>query len=281
MRPLERCPCSPCPSGSAVFRQRGARLPALRQAGRCAVRHDRRADRPQRARPGHVHAARQPRPRAAPGGPSAAGVPRRRAGPDEHRPHHGRDQALRRRARRPRPDRVLPARNGPSKITCPELERGDDPQTAVPACAQELGPARNFYTSRDAADDLDDIRQALGVDKVAIVTASYGTWVAQGYAIRHPQHVELMVLDSTYGPNQNADPFGTEQFSAGAGARQGAVPPGRVRGRSRRTRTPISPSCSPGSPRSPRSRSWSTRTGRTGRSRSARSRSPSCCPSST
>jgi pimeloyl-ACP methyl ester carboxylesterase len=101
---------------------------------------------------------------------------------------------------------------GPTKITCPELERGDDPQTAVPACAQQLGAARNFYTSRDAADDLDDIRQALGVDKVAIVTASYGTWVAQGYAIRHPQHVELMVLDSTIGPNQNADPFGVESF---------------------------------------------------------------------
>ena len=102
---------------------------------------------------------------------------------------------------------------GPSKITCPELERGDDAQTAVPACAQQLGPARNFYTSRDAADDLDDIRQALGVDKVALVGASYGTWVEQGYAIRHPQHVELMVLDSTFGPNQNADPFGVEQFS--------------------------------------------------------------------
>lgn len=102
---------------------------------------------------------------------------------------------------------------GPTKITCAELERGDDPVTAVPACAQQLGAARNFYTSRDAADDLDDIRQALGVDKVALVGASYGTWVEQAYAIRHPQHVELMVLDSTYGPNQNSDPFGVEQFA--------------------------------------------------------------------
>ena len=85
---------------------------------------------------------------------------------------------------------------------------------AVSACAQQLGPARNFYTSRDEADDLDDIRQALGVDKIAIVTASYGTWVAQGYAIRHPQHVDRMVLDSTFGPNQNADPFSVEQFAS-------------------------------------------------------------------
>jgi pimeloyl-ACP methyl ester carboxylesterase len=84
----------------------------------------------------------------------------------------------------------------------------------MPECAQQLGPARGFYTSRDAADDLDDIRAALGVDKIAIVTASYGTWVAQGYAIRHPAHVERMVLDSTFGPDQNADPFSTEQFAA-------------------------------------------------------------------
>jgi pimeloyl-ACP methyl ester carboxylesterase len=103
---------------------------------------------------------------------------------------------------------------GPSAIHCAALEAGAAAAMAMPACAQQLGPARSFYTSRDAADDLDDIRQALGVDKVAIVTASYGTWVAQGYAIRHPQHVERIVLDSTYGPNQNADPFSVEQFSS-------------------------------------------------------------------
>jgi pimeloyl-ACP methyl ester carboxylesterase len=103
---------------------------------------------------------------------------------------------------------------GPSAIHCTALEQGQDPATSVPACADQLGPARNFYTSRDAADDLDAVREALGVDKVALASGSYGTWVAQGYAIRHPQHVELMVLDSTFGPNQNADPFGVAQFAA-------------------------------------------------------------------
>jgi pimeloyl-ACP methyl ester carboxylesterase len=102
---------------------------------------------------------------------------------------------------------------GPSEIHCPALERGDDPSTAVPACAQQLGAAANFFTSRDAADDLDDVRQALGVEKVTLAAASYGTWVEQAYAIRHPQHVERMVLDSTVGPDQNADPFGLEQFA--------------------------------------------------------------------
>jgi pimeloyl-ACP methyl ester carboxylesterase len=103
---------------------------------------------------------------------------------------------------------------GPTAIHCADLEAGVAPSTAVPACAQQLGPARSFYTSRDAADDLEDIRLALGVDKFALVAASYGTWVVQGYAIRHPEHVERIVLDSTIGPNQNADPFSVEQFSA-------------------------------------------------------------------
>jgi pimeloyl-ACP methyl ester carboxylesterase len=103
---------------------------------------------------------------------------------------------------------------GPTAIKCEAYERGESPATSVPACADQLGPARNFYTSRDAADDIDAIRQALGVDKVALYGASYGTWVAQGYAIRHPTHVETMVLDSTVGPAQRSDPFGVMQFQA-------------------------------------------------------------------
>jgi pimeloyl-ACP methyl ester carboxylesterase len=106
---------------------------------------------------------------------------------------------------------------GPTKITCPALETGAGPATAMPECANQLGPARNFYTSRDAADDIDAIRQDLGVDKIALFGASYGTWVEQGYAIRHPEHVETMVLDSTVGPNQRADPFSVEQYDAAPG----------------------------------------------------------------
>jgi pimeloyl-ACP methyl ester carboxylesterase len=102
---------------------------------------------------------------------------------------------------------------GPTAIHCDALESGVDPASSVPACAAQLGAGRNFYTSREAADDLETIRQQLGVDKLALVGGSYGTWVEQGYAIRHPQHVERLVLDSTFGPNQNADPFSAEQFA--------------------------------------------------------------------
>ena len=107
--------------------------------------------------------------------------------------------------------------SGPGAIHCPGVDGPAAPSSGVPACATQLGPARNFYTSRDAADDIDTIRQALGVDKLALFGASYGTWVEQGYAIRHPEHVDTMVLDSTIGPNQISDPFDVEHYEAGPG----------------------------------------------------------------
>jgi pimeloyl-ACP methyl ester carboxylesterase len=119
---------------------------------------------------------------------------------------------------------------GPTAIHCDALESGGDPASSVPACAAQLGAARNFYTSREAADDLETIRQQLGVDKLALVGGSYGTWVEQGYAIRHPQHVERLVLDSTFGPNQNADPFSAEQFAQAPALARALCARGRCKG---------------------------------------------------
>jgi pimeloyl-ACP methyl ester carboxylesterase len=110
---------------------------------------------------------------------------------------------------------------GPTEIRCGGIESGATGAAGAQACSDQLGPKRNFYTSRDAADDLDAIRAALGVDKVALFGASYGTWVEQGYAIRHPGHVETMVLDSTIGPNQRSDAFNVEQYEAAPGIARG------------------------------------------------------------
>jgi pimeloyl-ACP methyl ester carboxylesterase len=115
---------------------------------------------------------------------------------------------------------------GPTEIQCAGLGSSD----GVKACADKLGPARNFYTSRDAADDIDAIRQELGTDKVALFGASYGTWVEQGYAIRHPEHVETMVLDSTIGPNQRSDAFNVEEYSAAPGVARSFCHAGACRG---------------------------------------------------
>lgn len=64
------------------------------------------------------------------------------------------------------------------------------------ACAATIGERADprFYTSRDAVADLDAVREALGAEQVELVGGSYGTRMAQQYAMRHPQRVRTAVL---------------------------------------------------------------------------------------
>ena len=83
----------------------------------------------------------------------------------------------------------------------------------VQRCAKKLGPKRAFYTTRDATADLEDVRQALGVDKFVLVGISYGTRNAEAYARAYPQHVERIVLDSLVGES-GLDTFGISTIKA-------------------------------------------------------------------
>src|SRR5262249_3691057 len=76
----------------------------------------------------------------------------------------------------------------------------------VSACADGIGPNREFYSTRDHADDLEAVRQALGVDKVALWGTSYGTKLALEYALAYPTHVERLLLDSVL-PPELPDPY--------------------------------------------------------------------------
>src|SRR5437764_1390523 len=80
-------------------------------------------------------------------------------------------------------------------------------QALVATCANEIGATRTFYSTRDHADDIDAVRQALGVNKVALWGTSYGTQLSVAYAYTYPQHVERLLLDSV------ADPAGRDPFS--------------------------------------------------------------------
>jgi pimeloyl-ACP methyl ester carboxylesterase len=76
----------------------------------------------------------------------------------------------------------------------------------VERCAKKLGARRGLYTTRETVADLDDVRAALGIDKLLLYGVSYGTRDAMAYAQAHPDHVERMVLDSTVTPT-GIDPF--------------------------------------------------------------------------
>ena len=54
-----------------------------------------------------------------------------------------------------------------------------------------------FYTSTVAADDLDDVRVALGYDTIDLYGTSYGGTLAQYYLRQHPDHVRVAVLDGS------------------------------------------------------------------------------------
>jgi pimeloyl-ACP methyl ester carboxylesterase len=77
------------------------------------------------------------------------------------------------------------------------LERTSTPSELVARCANELGPARGDYTTRESVEDIEALRQAGGYEKLVLYGTSYGTKVALEYAERYPQHVEALVLDST------------------------------------------------------------------------------------
>ena len=71
-----------------------------------------------------------------------------------------------------------------------------DTPEQVAACAAKLGDKRPFLNTTETALDLEDLRAALGADKLTLLGVSYGTKVAGEYARRFPQHTAGLVLDS-------------------------------------------------------------------------------------
>src|ERR671933_2393082 len=86
-------------------------------------------------------------------------------------------------------------------INCPVLQNttgGTAEQFAALArdCATAIGPTREFYATRDHAEDIESVRTALGFGKIALYGVSYGTKLALAYALAHPSGVDRLVLDS-------------------------------------------------------------------------------------
>lgn len=71
-------------------------------------------------------------------------------------------------------------------------------QAHAQRCMEALSAKADLrhYTTTDAIADLDEVRQAIGAAQVNLVGVSYGTRVAQQYAMRHPQSTRSIVLDS-------------------------------------------------------------------------------------
>jgi len=99
---------------------------------------------------------------------------------------------------------------GSGALDCPAIQREDGLAPVVPQeladCAEQIGPRRAFYSTVDSVRDLDALRQALGVGRIALMGVSYGTFVAQQYARLFPEHTDRLILDSVVGAH-GIDPF--------------------------------------------------------------------------
>jgi len=96
-------------------------------------------------------------------------------------------------------------------IRCPGLQtstKATIEQDAALArdCAEIIGPQRQFYATRDHAEDMESVRVALGLGRIGLFGVSYGTKLALAYALAHPSAVERIVLDSVVAPTY-PDPF--------------------------------------------------------------------------
>jgi len=105
---------------------------------------------------------------------------------------------------------------GEHALTC-SLPDGLDAQGIIDAlmridtyrdCRVELERRADLrhYSTPAAMDDLDDVRVALGYDRINLLGASYGSRVALIYMRRHPQYVRAAVLLGVV-PTQNTNPL--------------------------------------------------------------------------
>lgn len=92
---------------------------------------------------------------------------------------------------------------GGEALRCPALQRAmglsdlrAPPAKAVRDCGAAVGAKRRFFSTADTVADLDLLRAALGAAKLTLDGVSYGTFVAERYALAHPDRVERLVLDS-------------------------------------------------------------------------------------
>lgn len=62
--------------------------------------------------------------------------------------------------------------------------------------SDQLKDPKKYTVWRDA-DDIENLRKALGADKINVIGHSYGGMPAIAYAVRYPQHVSHVVLSDT------------------------------------------------------------------------------------
>ena len=109
---------------------------------------------------------------------------------------------------------------GATALRCPDLQLAmgfsdltPPPEAAVRMCASAIGDDREFYSTDDVVADLEQLRAGLGVEKMTLYGTSYGTFVAEQYALAYPRRTRALVLDSVV-PHDGFDPLAVDLMKA-------------------------------------------------------------------
>jgi pimeloyl-ACP methyl ester carboxylesterase len=119
-------------------------------------------------------------------------------------------------------------------IDCPDVQKAVDvsveqERVLTRQCADLIGPTRQFYATRDHAEDIESVRTALGLGKIGLYGVSYGTKLSLAYALAHPGNVDRIVLDSVVPPTY-PDPFDRPVLQEMAGTLNTFCAGGRCKG---------------------------------------------------
>ncbi|HEY3672059.1 MAG TPA: alpha/beta fold hydrolase [Acidimicrobiia bacterium] len=80
----------------------------------------------------------------------------------------------------------------------------DEMTALAQQCAARNGDLLGHVSTLDAADDLEQLRIALGEDRLSFLGYSYGTFLGATYAQHHPDRVRAFVLDGPVDPSMSA-----------------------------------------------------------------------------
>jgi len=104
-------------------------------------------------------------------------------------------------------------RSGP--IDCRPLQ--DDSElsgSSISACSKQLGETASLYSTRLAVDDIAAVLDALRIGQVDFYGDSYGSFVGQVFAARHPSRLRSLILDSTF-PVRGMTPWYETEWQSG------------------------------------------------------------------
>jgi pimeloyl-ACP methyl ester carboxylesterase len=79
------------------------------------------------------------------------------------------------------------------------------------ACGAKYGETLRLFSTRQAAHDLDALREAVGDEQISYLGYSYGTLLGAVYAQLFPENIRALVLDGAVDPQQDSIASSEEQ----------------------------------------------------------------------